>query len=359
MELRNHTPFPGLAFKQYNARSELNGVLALRATFDIRPGEALTASTGQRPFLLKDEYAGEGQRSHLLRQADFVPFKPGTDVTVLGRAYAPFGRPQPYWLTGIKVGDRQKLLRVHGPRHWRPDGDGWRMGEAAPASEVPLNYYLAYGGPIPQAAEDDGPQDCCRFNPLGPGLLHPELSPRDQPLPAPRIEAAEEPITDWRQVHQPQGLAPIAPWWRFREQHTGTYDETWLATRHPFLPPDFDYRFYNCAHPDLVFTPWLRGDEEIRLANLLRDAPLLPFRLPGLRLVCAVHRKTGGTEILAMPLDGVHIDLIRTPPQVTLTWRVGFAWREGVRTVEAHVLGPAERVPAGDRQPVPAGASRG
>lgn len=354
MEFRNHTPFPGLAFKQYNARSELNGVLALRGTFDIRPGGALTPSGGQTPFLLKDEYAGEGQRAHLLRQADFVPFKPGTDVTVLARAHAPFRQPQPSWLAGIKVGDRQKLLRVHGPRHWQPDGDGWRLAEAAPVSEVPLSYYLAHGGPIPKGAEDDGPQDCNRFNPLGPGLLDPKLSLKDRPLPAPQIEAADEPITEWQKAYRPQGLAPIAPWWRFREQYTGTYDETWLATRHPFLPPDFDYRFYNCAHPDLIFTPWLRGDEEIRLANLRPDALLLAFSLPGLRLVCAAHRKTGETEILAMPLDGVHIDVVQPPLRVTLTWRVGFAWREGVRAVEAHLLKPAGPMSAASRQPLPA-----
>ncbi len=85
-------------------------------------------------------------------------------------------------------------------------------------------------------------------------------SPRDRPrrprplrspphLPAPTIEAADAPITRWDAMPPPAGFGPVPPWWRPRQQHAGTYDEAWLAERHPLLPRDFDERFWHCARP--------------------------------------------------------------------------------------------------------------
>jgi hypothetical protein len=331
MKLVNPYGTPGFLFQQYNNRAELVLVVALRETFEISATGQLALHLPRPPVLLADTYDDLGQ---LLDPADFVPYKPGTDVTVLANAHTPSGQPERTWTVGIEIAGRSKNLRVYGPRFWIPqDAGGWAMGEADPVLSVPLTWRNAFGGPIPRPANAEGPQDRYRFNPLGPGLLDPNHSPRDRPSPAPCVEAENDPITDWQASPVPQGLAPIAPVWRFRQQYCGTYDQTWLDTRHPFLPFDFDYRFYNCAHPDLIFSPFLVGGETVRLSNLHPEYRNLVFTLPRLAVQAQALGSDGTTECLPLAFDGIHIDLRAETPRVRLTWRQSFPWRGGIDTV--------------------------
>jgi hypothetical protein len=344
MKLVNPYGTPGFLFQQYNNRAELMLVVALRETFEIDEENGLGLVLPRPPLSFTDTFDNRGQ---LIDPADFIPHKPGTDVTVLAQAHSPSGKPESSWTVAISVGNREKRLRVHGPRFWRPDpGGGWTMDVADPVASLPLTYTNAFGGPIPRAPEprDDieTPQDRHRFNPAGPGLLHPEHSPRDRPIPAPRIEAEDTPITDWRADYTPQGFAPITPVWRFRQQYCGTYDQTWLDTRHPFLPLDFDYRFYNCAHPDLVFEPHLVGGETVELLNLHPVHKRLRFTLPRLA-VLAEARQADGTETRRrFAFDGVHIDMRPEKPVARLTWRLAFPWPQG--GIDLVTLRPDARV---------------
>lgn len=235
------------------------------------------------------------------------------------------------------MGDKEHALRVYGPRFWEPvEGQhDWEMGQAEPATQVPLSYYQAFGGLIPrddEAAED--PQDCHRYNPLGPGVLLLEHCPMGMRFTAPQIEAVDDPIIDWRKDYEPKGFAPIAPVWRFREQYTGTYDETWLETRHPFLPPDFDYRFYNCAHPDLIFKSFLQGDETIQLVNLHPECRHMQVTLPALKMEATAIYEDKASVSQILHLDGVHFDLLQEGlPRLRLTWRTAFAWQSGVNEI--------------------------
>jgi hypothetical protein len=67
---------------------------------------------------------------------------------------------------------------------------------------------------------------------------------------------------------------------RPRATFAGTYDETWKNSRAPFLPADFDYRFFQAAYPGLISQTYLRGDEPLQLANASPDGPITS-RLPG------------------------------------------------------------------------------
>ena len=135
LALVNDTPFSAAAFEQLNVAGDLALVVALRGTFDIAAGQTLSASPDQQPFAWSDEYDGDPQAGLLLRQADFIPYKPGTDVTVRGRTFAPGGRPIAGWPAGVRVIDAsgavrvQKAVRVHAPRYW--------VRETAP---VPTNW---------------------------------------------------------------------------------------------------------------------------------------------------------------------------------------------------------------------------
>ncbi|WP_310621600.1 DUF2169 family type VI secretion system accessory protein [Flexibacterium corallicola] len=353
MELKRHFPFSGMAFRQYDPNGVLHAVVAVSAAYEVFEGRVLRLQDEQPDLLLSDIYTGsEDPPRHLIKQADFIPYKPATDVTVLARAYTPSGEADTEWFVGIKVGDREKVLRVHGPRYWTPsvDGDGWEMGKGKAIKSLPLSYYQAFGGLVPATKPLDGAHDCHDFNPLGKGIISVENSPKDKPVRAPQIEDAHIPITDWREDYVPQGFAPLAPVWRFREQYAGTYDTAWIKIQHPFLPADFDYRFYNCAHPDLTFSPHLRGGERIQIANLHPEFKQIALNLPNDILGVVATRLSGTIERKVMTLDGVHFDLLDTIPKLRLTWRISFPWGEGITGFDAGIVQQSAAVKSGRAQ---------
>jgi hypothetical protein len=55
------------------------------------------------------------------------------------------------------------------------------------------------------------------------------------------------------------------------------------------MPADFNYRFYNGAHPDLQVKGFLTGNEPVELNNLTPEG-LMRFSLPGITPLCRVLR---------------------------------------------------------------------
>ena len=152
---------------------------------------------------------------------------------------------------------------------------GWVLSDAETATEVELSWTKSFGGPIAGTAAADTPADVHHENPLGPGLLDVRHGDPETPVQAHQLDDPDDPVTDWRRHDaRPQGFGLVSPWWRQRQQYAGTYDEAWLEKRHPLPPEDFDPRFWQCAHPDLIASPYLRGDEAYELSNLHWDADL-------------------------------------------------------------------------------------
>ncbi|WP_053221186.1 DUF2169 family type VI secretion system accessory protein [Methylobacterium indicum] len=320
MLIRNDTPFAALGFGDLHRDGIGMAVVAVRGRYDLSAEGALGLADTQA-LVLNDVYAGDPHRTPLVQVGDLIPYKPGADVTVLGHAHAPGGRPARSWTVALTVGETRAALRVHGPRAWQPAlrflRPTWKLGPAEPATRVPLDYRLAAGGRIVGDPEGTTSPD----NPIGPGQLHRDWSPVGRVLPAPRIEAPEAALADPFTVARPAGFGPVPPFWRWREEHCGTRDEAWLRERCPQMPADFDYRFFQTAAPALV-RPRLHGDETVRLDGLVPGGALA-FRLPGLVPV-AHHAWFDGRAVSArLHLDGVHLDLRAeaAPWRVDLTWR--------------------------------------
>ncbi len=308
-------------FEQLDLFGRLCQVIAVRGTFDMRPWESLAIAATQTPFVWADEYVGLPEEGGLYRQADFIPYKPATDVTVRGHSYAPEGRAAPLWMAGLRVLDRsgqvraETRLNVHGPRFWRRKDaapGGYELTPGQPAEYVPLDWRWSFGGRLaPTRAGGEAPW--CMDNPVGVGM--PGWNGASGDYPAPQIESALTPVADPARTYAPANLAPIPPAWRPRQRHAGTYDEAWRRSRHPLLPQDFDYRFYNCAPAETVVTPFLSGDETVQLLNLDARMSRIDVALPGLRLEAIVQERTARP----LRLDGVHIDADRGMAE--LTWR--------------------------------------
>ena len=87
------------------------------------------------------------------------------------------------------------------------------------------------------------------------------------------------------------------------------------------LPADFDYRFYQAAHPRLILPRYLTGDEIVRLDGLLPGGAGVTFRLPRIAPFACFRWSGGSLATARLNCDGLHIDARAQPLRVELTWR--------------------------------------
>ena len=122
--INNHTGVPHFWFEKSGPEGEPLDILIVRATFDFATdGKAVTLAQLQSPINLGDTFAGPVETNPLhavvIEDGDLLPYKPGTDILVLGHAHAPNNQAQTDWLAGIRVGNLKKMLHLYGPRQFR------------------------------------------------------------------------------------------------------------------------------------------------------------------------------------------------------------------------------------------------
>ena len=64
----------------------------------------------------------------------------------------------------------------------------------------------------------------------------------------------------------------------------GTYDETWMKKRAPYLAEDFDSRFFNAASDGLISANYLNGGEPVTITGMSPTGGM-KFTLP----VCEIE----------------------------------------------------------------------
>lgn len=354
LDFVNETQFPGMNFQMIDGAGQCFHVVVIRCTFEITAEGRLEISAEQALPALEDEYFGEPHKSSVRQESDLAPFKPRCDVVVNCTAHSPDGKPAKKIAAGLMMHAPDgrcalsKYIAVDCPRYWEKGIRGdWHLKEAEPLTSLPVRYEYAYGGDLRILAGDpaagsvpaklrlspdqrgehpDGPENapiyhsCFPANPLGRGHTDPEfiraLNVRE--YNAPLIEGLRDPVKNFMQPSPVEGLGIIGRTWRPRIDLAGTYDETWRERRHPCLPGDFNFGYFNCAHPDLQI-PYPAGNEEISLYNVLPpDAPgttkdntgstVLTFRLPAQRIILDLTFKRGKTDSAAMDIDTLVID---------------------------------------------------
>src|SRR5205823_929885 len=110
--------------------------------------------------------------------------------------------------------------------------------------------------------------------PVGRGFVSNSAREDLAEVPLPNLEDPGALITRYQDRPAPAGFGFIAPGWEWRKKYAGTYDDAWLNGRCPLLPADFNPRFYNAAHPDLVSKEFFRGGERIHVTNVRKDGPV-------------------------------------------------------------------------------------
>ncbi|AGP33062.1 DUF2169 family type VI secretion system accessory protein [Sorangium cellulosum] len=334
MIVRNYTRFWPFLFDSVDPQGREFGVFVLRGAFRIVPGGVAQLDPEQPEVSGGDVFHGDAGSSSLRMEGDLAPFKQRSDIHINATAHAPGGWPAPAWFVRARVGKVDKKLRVTGPRRWVREGDEHRLTEPEPCREVPVRYEHAFGGTFQDAW---GARRAFEQNPVGKGYLPEGKTPSDVTFEAPQIESPDDPVTELGRLHKPEGLGPIPGVWLPRRAYAGTYDEAWQAERWPHAPLDFDYRFYNSAHPDLVYPGYLRGNEEIVLENLHPDGAL-ELRLPGYELGLLALLETGSRAVVPMLLDTLMIDV--PEGRLFMTWRGAYSKRRRIEALEACMAAP-------------------
>ncbi len=315
LQLQNTTPFKA-AIAVLPDRAGIDTLyVVVKATLKLRP--KLTLSDEQAPVVLADEYYGDPSASSLRASSELHIGKPGTDVLLVGSAWAPHGRPVRQMQVWVSVADRQKTLLVTGDRTWR---DG-RPSDPQPFESMPLVWERAFGGCHRRGEELLAEQR----NPVGRGFVGVRSAgdQQEQPppnldgQPLPNLEDPEAPLQQPGQSPAPVCLAPVAASWLPRRAFAGTYDERWQRGRAPYLPDDFDPRFFQCAAPEFVFNRYLTGGEPVHLVGVLPDGPIR-FAVPDGRLAISV------TIAGAEEQPPAHLETLLIEPdqnRASLTWR--------------------------------------
>src|SRR5262249_31792784 len=145
-QLTNNTPFQCERAALVDRAGNQVWSVVIKATYLLKADGTTEVAPEQEPVCRSPRYAGEPGRSSLLREAELVPEHPGTDVTVLGTAYAPGGKPAPFVDVSVSVGPVSRVLRVFGNRAWQAVAFSPRMAAPEPFTTMPITYERAYGG---------------------------------------------------------------------------------------------------------------------------------------------------------------------------------------------------------------------
>lgn len=278
LQLQNNTRFAaGIAlFPNEQAIDTL--YVMVKATFDI--GKNFTLANEQVPPTAADVYWTEPGKSSLKYASDMHTGKPATDIIMLGHACVPGQKEATQLDVSLTVGKVSKTVQVFGDRQWK---DG-KITRPAPFKTMAMVYEKAYGG---VHIANGQIADAETRNPVGRGFAGARKANEMNGVPLPNLEDPKNLINEHTDQPAPAGFGFCAPNWQPRVAFAGTYDDAWQKTRAPYLPTDFDNRFLNMAHPELVYPGYLHGNEPVTITNMHPDGTF-QFELPQVNPVTRV-----------------------------------------------------------------------
>lgn len=304
----------------------------------------------QVPLVMTDIFTGEPGFSAPLYEIDYSPRKPRCDVLLNGSAYAPGGRPATKVQVTMQVGSLTKSFNVFGKRVWQSSTLSMSPSAPEPFTVMPISYGNAFGG-IDKPGEDPNSHVWYPLNPAGVGY-HPKTPPKafvGKPLP--NTEEISNPVSRPDGSYKPMAFGPLGRSWQPRIKWGGTYDKKWIDEKLPFLPDDFDDRYFQCAAEDQQ-TEYLDGGEEVILTNLTKRGRTA-FKLPVLKEPFDLSYKKGEQRRIGGTIDTLVLepDLAR----FTLSLRLSFPLRRNLHEISQIAVGrvlPERPGADGARKPV-------
>src|SRR4051794_33683067 len=97
-----------------NEREEHVFSVVVKRTYSIQSCGTVVRSNRDHELRKTDYYYdnGDPEWSTVQYESELAPYKPSVDVVVIGKAYAPQGKPAPQMRISVQVGGREKSLVV-------------------------------------------------------------------------------------------------------------------------------------------------------------------------------------------------------------------------------------------------------
>jgi len=333
--LLNLTPFSVVALPSMDNEGEELLLVVLAAHYRLPPAarrsiEPMSIAERQPPVVITDQYWGEPAESSLCYEGQSAYRKPGTDIHLLGHAWAPEGRPSLRASVGIQAGPWRCVAVVYGDRYWTDGLGGLRPSKPEPFERIPIRYEHCFGGRSGPAARQL--MEASERNPVGRGLVVSRSEALGQRLP--NFEDPHALVEGPADLPAPVGFGPMARHWLPRRGYGGTYDEAWVRTRAPLWPVDLDERFFCTAPASLCAVPRLKGGETVLVDGAHRDGKLA-FVLPSPRLHVKFTLQSRRASA-RMVLDGVMVE--PDEDRCTMTWRTTVRVGKGLAGLESIVV---------------------
>ncbi len=310
-------------------------VVVVKGTFAIpKAGEEPQLAATQADLVMADEFTGEPAFSAMRYESDFPPFKPRCDVLFNGSAHAPNAFPVPKLDVGLRIGTMTKSLSVVGHRRWKKGLVFVSSTPPEPFVKMPFSYDNAFGG-VDKTHPDKAKHGIFVPNPAGRGFHSNLAKEAVEGKPLPNTEELGKTVSSPAGTYRPMAFGPIGRSWQPRPKYAGTYDQNWLDNAFPFLPADFDERYYQSAPEDQqIAHP--KGGEEVVLLNLTPEGRTT-FKLPAIEVPVTFYYKTRDELETKANLDTIIIepDLNR----FILVWRSTIPLKRNIFEIAQVVTG--------------------
>ncbi len=327
----------------YNMGLEPSGrellVVVIKGTFVLpKQGEPVRLADKQLPLIMADTFSGEPGFSAPIQEIDFAPRKRACDVLLTGHARAPEGRQVTRLRAGLRVGPMEKVFDVVGDRVWQAGLTGISASSPLHFTEKLVSYDTAFGG-ADRNSDDEREHDAYVLNPVGCGWHKHLKSAWVDGKPLPNTEEVGKAVGHPSDKYKPMALGPLGRGWPQRARYSGTYDQKWMDEVFPFLPADFDERYYQAAPEDQQL-PLPKGPMEVVMSGFTVDG-VRQFVLPHFVAPVHVFPKRGEREDHTAMLDTVVFDT--DAHALTMSWRVARPLRKSLHELAQVVVGSKGR----------------
>jgi hypothetical protein len=253
-------------------------LVVAKATFEVRDDGSCALAAKQQPMTYADEAFGEPGLSSVRYESDFALRKRRCDVVMNAHAHAPGGTPAAEVDVGLLFGPILKTARVFGDRIWKPRLlAGFAPSDPVPFKKLPIRYERAFGG-ADRSHPDEKKHVVDERNTVGRGLYVRNESAHGGVLP--NVENPRGLVASPFDRPAPVGFGFLARHVPPRRGYAGTYDEKWKEERFPFLPADFDDRYFQGA-PEDQQCDYPKGGESVAVLGATPSGKW-GFRLPAL-----------------------------------------------------------------------------
>jgi len=231
-----------------------------------------------------------------------------------------------------------KSFDVVGNRVWRKWLCFVWASQPAPFVKMPISYDNAFGG-VDRSHPDEKKHKQYVPNMAGKGYRHNLKKKLLQGKPLPNTQEIGARIRWPRGKYRPMSFGAIGRSWQPRPKFAGTYDQNWIDNVFPFLPADFDDRYFQCAPPEQQID-YPRGGEDVVLLNLTPEGQTT-FKIPVVDMPVTFYLKDYEEQKKKAIADTIIIE----PDQrrFMMVWRTALPMKKNMFEVAQVVVGTMPR----------------